>query len=194
MFRILSAFVLAALGGALLVSAAAAETPVASPSPVPAVTPSVPAIPPTRAPVVVDGRACASGRLVNGFLVLAKDDPDPGCVVTSRPARATTLYALQPYPASLSFGGIAQSPDGSIISAQYRVASGQWAGEVAVDIQLNQNGARPPVLSLLTTIRRGLPAIFPPRESKSVLPANWMPTGTKPKASTRLRSTLPSSI
>lgn len=158
----LLALIAAALGGLLLLAVAVAETPTVPPLSTSSAT-AVPGTPTaTPAPIVVDGRVCASGRLINGFLVLAKDDRDPGCVVTSQPARATTLYALQPYPASLSFGGIAQSPDGSIISVQYRVASGQWAGEVAVDIQLNQNIARPPVLSLLTydqaTPARYLPA------------------------------------
>lgn len=166
----LSAPMAAALSGLLLVTVGVAETPTVPPLSTPSAT-AVPVTSPTATPtpIVVDGRVCASGRLINGFLVLAKDDRDPGCVATSRSSRATTLYALQPYPASLSFGGIAQSPDGSIISVQYRVASGQWAGEVAVDIQLNQNIARPPVLSLLT-YDQAAPAGYLPAPGVEVRP------------------------
>ena len=57
------------------------------------------------------GRSCATGTLINDFVILVDREPQASCVETFVPSVPEALYGLSPIPPNLHLRGMEHTPE-----------------------------------------------------------------------------------
>ena len=162
---ILASILAAAALAVSLVATAAADTPVPATATATASATPTPTVAPSATPPVINGVQCKSGTLVNGFLILSRDEPPPEC---QRQVTAPTAPALLGLPPAAGYQLRYAGPAGGTsfpgdVLAEYVSTTGPLAGTPgAIVISGRQRFDGPPLVQVV--------------DASTVVAADYLPT------------------